>query len=267
MLLFCFSICSNVCCRSSVDHSRVHYNRLHPWWTVYPSKQWWLDLITRICIFPNREGVSQQEVHIHTLFYIVTITLILWGCITMAAKQWTQMTFEISFPQMTHDSLSAVKTKQTLYGSHHAAQLGNNEHKWYFCMHVCAPTHNVQRSKVEFTISDFLVFPNGQASRLPVLQWREITPTVLPPTKKKNLLHSETQCLAGAPNSYTQKHRCHLEPPFSLSIPQSCFFLVCQIVTLSADPKQWKCDVDLAFREQVKGLKLELNAVHYVNLT
>lgn len=51
------------------------------------------------------------------------------------------MTFEISFLQMTHDSLSAVKIKQTLYGSHHAARLGNKEHKWCFCVHACVPTH------------------------------------------------------------------------------------------------------------------------------
>lgn len=45
---------------------------------------------------------------------------------------------------MTHDSLSAVKTKQTLYGSHHATHLGNKEDKWCFNIHVCAPIHIVQ---------------------------------------------------------------------------------------------------------------------------
>lgn len=50
------------------------------------------------------------------------------------------MTFEISFPQMTHDSLSAVKKKKkiipTLYGSLHGARLGNKWCKWCTGVHV-----------------------------------------------------------------------------------------------------------------------------------
>lgn len=128
--------------KKNLSWLRVHHNRLHPWWTVYPSKQQWLDLITCICIFPNRGGVSRQEARTQTLFHIGAITPLLWrGCITTAAKRWTQMTFEMSFPQMTHDSLSAVKIKQTLYGSHHAARMGNKERKWGFCVHVCVFLH------------------------------------------------------------------------------------------------------------------------------
>lgn len=52
---------------------------------------------------------------------------------------------------MTHDSLSAVKIKQMLYGSHHAAWLGDGEDK-SLCLHVSLPTHTVcvQRSKAKW---------------------------------------------------------------------------------------------------------------------
>lgn len=69
-----------------------------------------MDLISQMSIFPP-EGESgvERSVHKHIFIKAQLRCVLVSGRITTATKRQTQMTFKISFPQMTHDSLSAVK--------------------------------------------------------------------------------------------------------------------------------------------------------------
>lgn len=76
---------------------------------------------------------------------------------------------------MTHDSLSAVKVKQTLYGAQRVALLGNKEHKWSFRVHVHVHMHMCsKRQQRQFYYQT--CFHGGQTLCFLDLQWKENIP-------------------------------------------------------------------------------------------
>ena len=160
------------------------------------------------------------------------------------------MTFEISFPQMTHDGLSAVKIKQTLYGSHRAVRLGNKEHKWCIWVHTCMCSYTCVRTDASERnlLSEMSEPQSGQTLRFPVERY----------------FHQSTYTIkTGAPNSYPQKHQCHLEPPFSLC-RHPVIFLSSLVPVSRAEPKPWRCGVDLVFRKiKYKGQTLN-ESLHFM---
>lgn len=202
--------------------------------------------MTRICIFPNRGGVGRQEARTQTLFHICTITPLLpWGCITTAAKQWTQVTFEISFPQMTHDSLSAVKIKQNPLWI--APSLLCWEIKimiWRFCVRIC------MCAKRNLSSEMVLVLPNGRASvffsssTVERYYHQSISKIKCPPPR------------VGAPNSSTD---VTLKHHFLFIDTQSFSSQVCQVPARSADPELWRCVSEFGIQKTSIRFRIWIN--------
>lgn len=135
---------------------------------------------------------------------------------------------------MTHDSWSVVKIKQTLYGAHRAARLGNKEHKWTFWVHVHVHMYMLKEYRDRFIIKYVPELLGGHALRFPVRQWKESISRAYLYIKHLPLpaFHFQKPSTLMIFRIYTQKHKYTLEP-FHLLYAQLFPSLVCQLPALS----------------------------------